>query len=296
MKSVLITGCGKGGIGEALALQYHARGFTVLATLLPSESKEHLLSVGITCFELDVTNEESVSVLRKAVEEIGDRLDILVNNAGICYTMTAIDTDVHQVQQMFNVNVFGPMRMVHAFHPFLIKAKGCIINIGSVGGIVPYMYGSSYNASKAALHHWGNTLRVEMSPFNVRVINIISGNIGTNILHRDASRSLPKGTLKIADRNLQSQPSLTEPDSFYTPLQEEFQAHVKRIPNTTDRMVYANSVVQQSLRRCPPAWYWVGNTSSIVWFMDVFGFRTVWDYVQWPVFNLGKLKRAALSN
>ncbi|KAI9368959.1 hypothetical protein BJX61DRAFT_521527 [Aspergillus egyptiacus] len=276
MKSVLITGCGKGGIGEALALQYHARGFTVLATLLPSESKEHLSSVGITCFELDVTNEESVSALRKAVEEIGDSLDILINNAGICYTMTAIDTDVQQVQQMFNVNVFGPMRMVHAFHPLLIKAKGCIVNIGSVGGIVPYMYGSSYNASKAALHHWGNTLRVEMSPFNVRVINVISGNIGTNILHRDASRTLPK-------------------DSFYAPLQEEFQAHVQRIPNTTDRMVYAKSVVEQSLRRCPPAWHWVGNTSTIVWFMDIFGFRTVWDYVQWPVFNLGKLKRAASS-
>jgi 1-acylglycerone phosphate reductase len=55
--------------------------------------------------------------------------------------MTAIDTDVYQVEQMFNVNVFGPMRMVHAFHPLLIKSQGCVVNIGSVGGIVPYMYG-----------------------------------------------------------------------------------------------------------------------------------------------------------
>ncbi|KXG46523.1 Short-chain dehydrogenase/reductase SDR [Penicillium griseofulvum] len=195
MKSVLITGCGKGGIGEALALQYQARGCTVLATVLPWESKTHLSSVGITCLELDVTKDESVAALRKAVEEkIGDRLDILVNNAGICYTMTAIDTDVQQVQQMFDVNLFGPIRMVNIFHGLLIQAKGCIVNIGSVGGIVPYMYGSSYNASKAALHHWGNTLRVEMSPLGVRVINIISGNIGTNILSRDASRTLPPST------------------------------------------------------------------------------------------------------
>ena len=55
--------------------------------------------------------------------------------------MTAIDTDVDEVQKMFNVNVFGPMRMVHYFHPLLIKAQGTIVNIGSVGGIVPYMYG-----------------------------------------------------------------------------------------------------------------------------------------------------------
>lgn len=55
--------------------------------------------------------------------------------------MTAIDTDVNQVQKMFDVNVFGPMRMVHEFHPFLIKSQGTIVNIGSVGGLVPYMYG-----------------------------------------------------------------------------------------------------------------------------------------------------------
>lgn len=83
--------------------------------------------------------------------------------------MTAIDTEVKEVEKMFAVNVFGPMRMVHFFHPLLVKAGGRyapskIVNIGSVGGIVPFVYGSSYNATKAALHHWGNTLRVELKP------------------------------------------------------------------------------------------------------------------------------------
>jgi 1-acylglycerone phosphate reductase len=55
--------------------------------------------------------------------------------------MTAIDTDVKQVERMFNVNVFGPMRMLARFHPNLVKAKGLVINIGSVGGIVPFTYG-----------------------------------------------------------------------------------------------------------------------------------------------------------
>lgn len=55
--------------------------------------------------------------------------------------MTAIDTDVTAVQHMFGVNVFGPMRMVHHFHDMLIKCSGTIVNIGSVGGIVPYTYG-----------------------------------------------------------------------------------------------------------------------------------------------------------
>lgn len=55
--------------------------------------------------------------------------------------MTAIDTDVTAVQHMFDVNLFGPMRMVHHFHDMLIKSSGTIVNIGSVGGIVPYVYG-----------------------------------------------------------------------------------------------------------------------------------------------------------
>lgn len=55
--------------------------------------------------------------------------------------MTGTDTDVKEVEKMFAVNVFGPMRMVHIFHPLLIKAQGKIVNIGSVGGIVPYVYG-----------------------------------------------------------------------------------------------------------------------------------------------------------
>ena len=57
------------------------------------------------------------------------------------YTMTAIDTDVDAVRRMFEVNVFGPMRMVHHFHGMLIQAAGTIVNIGSIGGVVPYMYG-----------------------------------------------------------------------------------------------------------------------------------------------------------
>jgi 1-acylglycerone phosphate reductase len=55
--------------------------------------------------------------------------------------MTAIDTQVNEVEKMFAVNVFGPMRMVNIFHPLLIQAKGTVVNIGSVGGIVPYVYG-----------------------------------------------------------------------------------------------------------------------------------------------------------
>lgn len=55
--------------------------------------------------------------------------------------MTAGDTDIVQVQKMFEVNVFGPIRIFAEFHRFLVMAQGTVVNIGSVGGMVPYVYG-----------------------------------------------------------------------------------------------------------------------------------------------------------
>ncbi|KAI2643561.1 short chain dehydrogenase [Xylaria nigripes] len=270
--SVLITGCGKGGIGHALAVEFKSHGYTVFTTLLPHEPREHLIDAGIKAFSADVTSDEQIIKLRDSISAMTNgSLDVLVNCAGICYTMTAADTEVKEVEKMFAVNVFGPMRMVHIFHPLIIQAKGTIVNIGSVGGIVPYVYGSSYNASKAALHHWGDTLRVEMKPFDVSVVNIISGEIATNILKRDHGRKLPE-------------------NSFYLPLEKEFSNHVTRTPNTTPPHVYARSVVAEVMTGRPQAWFWTGAASSFVRFIDMFLPRTFWDWMFTRDFNLNKLR------
>ncbi|KAI1074586.1 NAD(P)-binding protein [Whalleya microplaca] len=273
-KFALITGCGKGGIGEALACEYSRVGIHAIATILPSEASEHLVQAGLTWFYLDVTSEESIRELKQQVVKLtGGMLDILVNNAGICYTMTAIDTDITAVERMFDVNIFGPIRMVHHFHSLIIASAGTIVNIGSVGGIVPYVYGASYNATKAGLHHWSNTLRVEMAPLSVKVLTVISGEIGTNILRSDRDRELPE-------------------DSYFSPLAPEFKRHVQRSPETTNRFSYAAQVVSQSLRPDPPAWLWYGKTTRIVRFFDMFAWRTIWDCIFWFMFNFGKLKAA----
>lgn len=274
VKYVLVTGCGKGGIGEALVTEYTRRGLHSIATVLPGESSAHLSESGITFFSLDVTDEKSVEDLKHSVEKLtGGHLHFLVNCAGVAYTMTAIDTDVTAVKRMFDVNVFGPMRMVHHFHDMIIRATGTIVNIGSIGGVIPYLYGSSYNATKAALHHWSNTLRVEMSPFNVKVITIISGEVSTNILKNDAHRRLPE-------------------DSYYSPLAENFQRHVTRTPaGATDRFKYAVNVVEQSLKPSPPAWFWYGSFTTMIRLMDTFGWRTIWDSMLWKMFDLEKLKK-----
>ncbi|KAI5867519.1 NAD(P)-binding protein [Durotheca rogersii] len=247
-KFALVTGCGQGGIGEALVREYSQRGLHAIATVLPSESSEHLSEAGITWFPLDVTKEASILELKKNILALTDGyLDILVNNAS--------------VQTMFDVNVFGPMRMVRHFHDMLIESSGTIVNIGSIGGVVPYVYGASYNATKAALQHWSNTLR------------IISGEVGTNILKRDTDREIPE-------------------DSYFAPLAAEFRQHVRRTPDTTDRFVYAHNVVAQSLKPSPPAWFWYGKATFIIRMLDALAFRTIWDGMFWSMFNFDKLKKA----
>ncbi|KAL7812778.1 NAD(P)-binding protein [Trichoderma gracile] len=288
-KFALVTGCGKGGIGEALVQEYTRRGIFAIATVLPNENSDHLTATGITWFPLDVTDEESVISLKETVYSLTNGyLDFLVNNAGLKgimlttylnitgYTMTAIDTDVDAVKRMFEVNVFGPMRIVHHFHSMLIEAAGTIVNIGSIGGVVPYMYGASYNASKAALHHYSNTLRLELSPFDVRVLTVISGEVGTNILKNDVHRKLPEG-------------------SYYEPLANEFKNHVQRTPKTTSRFEYASNVVSQSLRSSPAPWFWTGSATGIIRFLDMFAWRTIWDFLFYREFNLAKVKEAHLA-
>lgn len=70
-----------------------------------------------------------------------------------------------KVKALFDTNIFGVMRTVRDFAPLLIAARGKIVNVGSVVGVLPYAFGSAYNATKAALHQYGDTLRVEMAPF-----------------------------------------------------------------------------------------------------------------------------------
>ncbi|MCJ1391938.1 hypothetical protein MMC18_004805 [Xylographa bjoerkii] len=81
-KFALVTGCGRGGIGEALVAEYTRRGITAIATVLPPEASDHLVNAGITFFPLDVTVEQSVTDLKAAVHELtSGRLDVLVNCA-----------------------------------------------------------------------------------------------------------------------------------------------------------------------------------------------------------------------
>jgi len=182
-----------------------------------------------------------------------------------------------EVKGMFEVNVFGVMRMVQEFATLLIASgDGRIVNIGSISGVMPYPFGSTYNASKAALHSYGNTLRLELAPFNVQVITIITGGVKSNISrHR----------------------RLIQAWSIYAPMADVFakQRAARSQVGAMATEVYAKQVVAQTLKRHVKAWFWTGNYSFSCWFVDTFLGRRGFDWILSMMFGLSKL-RAIIMN
>lgn len=143
---------------------------------------EPLKQYGVIPIELDVSSLESVKQTRKYLHEHTDGfLDVLYNNAGQSCTFPAIDVTDEWFTQCYEVNVFGAMRLTRELAPFVINAKGTIGFTGLVSGVIPFPFSSTYLSTKAAIHMYAATLRVEMAPFGVKVINIVTGGVKTNI-------------------------------------------------------------------------------------------------------------------
>jgi len=83
MKTIVITGCSAGGIGEALARSFHKRGHNVVATARDVDKAEPLKALGIKVLPLDVLSNASIEAFIKTVDaELDGSVDVLVNNAG----------------------------------------------------------------------------------------------------------------------------------------------------------------------------------------------------------------------
>jgi NAD(P)-dependent dehydrogenase (short-subunit alcohol dehydrogenase family) len=164
----LVTGASS-GIGKAAALALAEAGFEVVGTSRNTSGVAHRDSV--TFLDLDVASDESVTtVVERVIERFG-RLDVLVNNAGIGAAGAAEEISVAQDQRVFDVNVFGLIRMTKAVLPHMrAQGGGRIINISSVLGFVPQPYMATYAASKHAVEGYSESLDHEVRELGVRVL------------------------------------------------------------------------------------------------------------------------------
>lgn len=191
-KTALITG-GLSGIGYATAIEFARRGYKTFACARRLEPMEPLRKHGIVTFVCDVSLLESVREAKRFLtRETDGYLDVLFNNAGQSCTFPAVDATDEAFKQCFEVNVFGPMRLTRELAPLLINAKGTVGFTGSVSGVIPFPFSCVYSSTKAAIHQYAATLRVEMKPFGVKVLNVVTGGVKTSIAD---TRDLPKDSL-----------------------------------------------------------------------------------------------------
>lgn len=164
MNTILITGTSS-GYGLETARHFHARGWTVIATMRSPRAGLLPVSDRIRLLALDVTDPESIAA---AVAEAGE-IDALVNNAGIGVVGAFEATPMAYVRKVFDTNTFGTMAMTQAVIPQMrTRRAGVIVNVTSSATLVPMPLAAAYTASKQAIEGFTGSLAHELGAFGVR--------------------------------------------------------------------------------------------------------------------------------
>jgi NAD(P)-dependent dehydrogenase (short-subunit alcohol dehydrogenase family) len=180
---ILITGCSS-GIGKATALAAAARGYRVYATARDPESLRDLEGQ-VRPLRLDVTDARSIGQAFATLLGEAGRLDALVNNAGYGQYGAVEDVTAEEWRREFDVNLFGAVEVTRAALPTMRQARrGTVVNVSSVAGKIAIPFAAPYCASKHALEAVSDALRVEVSPFRIRVVVIEPGPIATRFGER----------------------------------------------------------------------------------------------------------------
>jgi NADP-dependent 3-hydroxy acid dehydrogenase YdfG len=234
-KIVLITGCST-GIGHDLAQRLARANYTVIAT---ARHPERLSDLRVTLqLPLDVTDPSSIASATDEVVRRFGRIDILVNNAGYAVRGAVEDIQVEQVQHMFDVNVYGVMRMIRAVVPHMRQQQaGRIIIIGSLAGKLVLPVNGTYSATKFALEALSDALRLELAPFGIQVVLIEPGNIRSSFM---------------ATAQANSQETLANPDSPYHALYQHYLRVMTTMRKSEPGPEVVTQVVQHAIEASKP--------------------------------------------
>jgi NAD(P)-dependent dehydrogenase (short-subunit alcohol dehydrogenase family) len=175
--SALVTGASR-GIGRAVAVELADRGFNTVATMRDPQRGADLSGAttgSLTVSRLDVTDPSTFV--------IPDDLTVLVNNAGIDTPYLPVEhANIDDWRAMFETNVFAVIALTKAAIPTLRRNQPSVVcNVTSSSIIAAVPFYSAYRASKAAVSTFGDSLRVEVAPFGIRVVEILPGPIDTDM-------------------------------------------------------------------------------------------------------------------
>jgi NAD(P)-dependent dehydrogenase (short-subunit alcohol dehydrogenase family) len=251
-------------MGAALAVAFHNAGHHVYATARTPSKLSALAEQGIQTLPLDVTSSPSIASAVSSVTASlppTKGLDILINNAAGNHTMPLADASLPAAREIFDLNVWAQLAVTQAFLPLLLRSTSpttstfqpLIVNHTSVGSVAALPFQGIYNASKAALAMLTATLRMELAPFDIRVIDLKTAGVKTNIINNNNFNDGAR-----ADRLPQ--------DSIYAPARELVERAMSqeglRGRGVTPEQ-WAGEVVGLLLGRNPPAVIWRGESALL---------------------------------
>ena len=178
--SVLVTGAGR-GIGRAVALRMAGRGWEVHAGVRREEDGAALQEAATGTLHpvmVDVADADQVAALPDAV---GGRLDAVVNNAGIVVSGPVEAVSAEDLRRQLEVNVVAQVSVTQAVLPLLRATGGRVVFVGSISGRVASPFLGAYSASKFALEAIADALRMELRPWDIRVVLVEPGSIDTDL-------------------------------------------------------------------------------------------------------------------
>jgi len=182
--TVLVTGAST-GIGRALALGWARRRATVVLSARGRKALEvvaaevRALGGEAVVVAGDVTVEEDRRALVARAESATGRLDVLVNNAGRGFYAPSLEIDLDRMRELFELNVLAPLRLVQLAAPHLERARGTVVMLSSVAGVIAAPQYGAYAASKFALEALAMSMRSELASRGVRIVVVRPGPVAT---------------------------------------------------------------------------------------------------------------------
>jgi NAD(P)-dependent dehydrogenase (short-subunit alcohol dehydrogenase family) len=183
----VVTGSSS-GMGLETSLMLVRNRFHTYATMRKLEGKSNQLvdiakneNLPLQVIQLNVNDDKSVSDAINRIVREKDRIDVLVNNAGYALVGAFEENSMEEIKAQFETNFFGAVRVMQTAIPIMREQRsGKIVNITSMGGRVAIPLDSIYHGTKFALEGLSKSIRYEVEPFEIKIILIEPGSIGSN--------------------------------------------------------------------------------------------------------------------
>ncbi|KAF2108649.1 IBR finger domain protein [Lophiotrema nucula] len=258
-RSILITGCSDGSLGIVLALAFRDAGWRVFASARNLAKTKTATQADLEVIQLDTLKQESIDAAVAEVSKLtGGSLDMLLNNAGAGYGMPVLDLEWDKVKELFELNFFSIITVTKGFLPLLRNSQtvhggvrgGIVVNntSGSSLWVGALPWAAAYNASKAAATSLTENMRLELAPFGIKVVNLMTGGVKSTFYENATKTEVPA-------------------DSLYAFAKDRIDQNISGVDfqDRGDPEEYARTVAKKLSKSNPPHWVWAGKSSRLVW-------------------------------